>query len=55
MEYQGTEGKTELLQLDLGKGVSIPQMERKPDFVNSAAHGVVYIIRSSLTTKEVVS
>lgn len=55
MEYQGTERKPKLLQLDLGKGVNMPQIQRKPDFVNSAAHGAVYITGSSLTTEKVVS
>ena len=55
MEYQATKRKPELLQLDLGKGVNIPQIQRKPDFVNSAAHGAVYIIGSSLTTEKIVS
>lgn len=44
MEYHVTERKPELLQLHLGKGMNTPQVQRKPDFVNSAAHGAVYII-----------
>lgn len=55
MEYQATKRKSELLQLGIGKGVNISQIQRKPGFVNSAAHGTVYIIGSSLTTEKVVS
>lgn len=48
------ERKLEFVQLDMGDGVNIPQIQGKPGF-NSAAQKAIYSIGSCPPTEEVVS